>query len=144
MSTNSTAEIADQLRRLVRPEQASVIVSNSKTIRVASPSSCVECILEVRRKDVGDFEVAFVVPDKKGSPFEQLFVGPVSEESSVIREVVDFVSDIVNEQVVLVSDSGRLRGGRRFLRAETLGSAEMRKYAWGVSWAGALSWERSA
>jgi hypothetical protein len=144
MITNPTAEIAAQLRQVLRPEQASVIVSNPEAVRVASSSSRVEHTLEVRRRDVGDFEVAFVVPNRKGSPFEQLFVGPVSGESSVIREVVDFVSDIVNEQVVLAWDSSWLGGGRRFLRVQSLGSAEKCKYAWGLSWAGGLSWERSA
>ena len=144
MITDSTAEIAEQLRHVLRPEQASVIVSNTETIRVDSPSSRVEHALEVRRRAMGDFEVAFVVPNKKGSPFEQLFVGPGLEESLVIREVVAFVSDIVNERVVLAWESNGLRAGRRFLQAQAIGSAERCKYAWGVSWAGALSWERSA
>jgi hypothetical protein len=129
---------------VLRQEQASVSLLDSDTICIGLPSSLKGRALEIRIRGVSDIEVAFVVPGKKGSPFEQLFVGPSAEETSLIGEVVSFVSDIVNERVALAWASGVLGGGRRFLRARELGPAERRKYAWSVSWAGSLDWERGA
>lgn len=111
MSSNSTADITNRLRQALRQEQASVSVIDSATICIDPPSSLAGRALEIRIRDVSDIEVAFVVPGKTGSPFEQLFVGPSADETSLIGDVVSFVSDIVNERVALAWDPAWLGGG---------------------------------
>lgn len=139
-STNRAARVAEQLRRQLSPDEASVAVVSDELIEVASPSADSDRSLEVRVRGAADLEVAFLVPSRQGSPFEQCFIGPAEEADAVIREVVAFACDLIAERVVLAWHSGLLRGGRRFLEASDLSDAAKRRYAWVVSWRGTRDW----
>jgi hypothetical protein len=130
--------VADQLRQHLRPESvaASVTTPRDDTIAIANPSGDSDRLIEVRIRDDSDVEVALFVPGRPGSPFEQVFSGPVSEADLVLREALTFVGDLVADRVVLAWDSRPLRGGRRFLKASDLNPETLRHLAWVVSWRG--------
>ena len=86
--------------------------------------------IELRIRADSDLEVAFIVPSKPGSPFEQVFSGPTPEAGMVRREALAFVSDLVAERIVLAWDAQRLGGGRRFLKASDLNPETLRHVAW--------------
>lgn len=48
---------------------------SSDTIRLSSPQ-CPDRFLQLRVLSPGDIELAYFVPERTGSPFEQLLVGP--------------------------------------------------------------------
>ncbi len=96
--------------------------------------------LEVWCRGPADLEVAFHVPGKQGSPFEQVIAGPAAEEDAVLEAAVRFVADLVRERRVLAWDRRLLRGGRRFLEAGELAPETRRRLAWVVSWRGTWNW----
>lgn len=141
---SASARVAEQLRQHLNPEDAAVSVARDDTVAIAPPSGDSNRLIEVRVRAIADLEVAFVVPSKPGSPFEQVFTGPHEEADAVIRETVAFVCDLIAERMVLAWDSRPLRGGRRFLKANDLTPAALRHFAWVVSWRGAQDWSAPA
>lgn len=144
MEMKLTERVAEQLRRQLNSEDATVTIANDHIIEIASASSDSGRSLEIRVRGAADLEVAFIVPSKPGGPFEQVFAGPVEEADKVIREACAFTCDLVAERVVLAWDPSLLRGGRRFLKASELTAAAKYDYAWAVSWRGGQDWAASA
>lgn len=137
---SASARVAEQLRQHLNPETAAVSVARDDTIAIAPPSGDSGRLIEVRVRDVADLEVAFFVPTKPGSPFEQVFTGPPEDADMVLHEAVTFVCDLIADRVVLAWDSRPFRGGRRFLNASDLTPAALRHFAWVVSWRGGRDW----
>src|SRR5690242_13554434 len=52
----------------------------------------------------GDLQVEFHLPSKAGTPFEILFPLEPEHEATVVREVRNFVAELLNEHLVLVYD----------------------------------------
>jgi hypothetical protein len=141
---SSLAEnMAERLRGRIGSEVA-VVVADDRLIEISSSSGQSDRTLGVRIIGAADFEVAFFVPSKPGSPFEQVFSGPDGEADMVIDEVVSFVCDLIAERLVLTWHLGLIRGGRRFLKTADYRLAVKRDFAWCVSWRGRHDWHASA
>lgn len=140
MMADRAGKIVEQLRRILTPEVTINVRTNEDTIEIAPASGPTGLRLEVRVRSTADLEVAFVVPSKTGSPFEQVFVGPPEEEDAVVEEVVGFVADLVAERMVLAWDARWFRGGRRFLRIDELTPDALRHLAWVISWGRSHDW----
>jgi len=139
-----SARVAGQLRQHLGREAVVVSTPRDDTVALADPSGDSDRLIEVRIRDHSDLEVAFFVPTKPGSPFEQVFSGPTSEADLVLREALSFVGDLIAERVVLAWDSRPLRGGRRFLKPSDLSPHVLRQLAWVVSWRGTHDWNAPA
>jgi hypothetical protein len=141
---SETGEVTERLRRRIREAIAerdgAVVRAADDAIRILPPPARAGQLLEVRVRDAADVEVAWFVPGKRGSPFEQCFVAPAEEADALAREVVEFVCDLVAERRVLAWDSRLLRGGRRFLGAGELAPSALRQLGWVVSWRGTHDW----
>ncbi len=92
--------------------------------------------IEIRVRDDTDIDVAFHVPEKRGSPFEQVITGPSEDAAAVQASVVEFVSDLVAERTVLAMDRRFFKGGRRFIQLSGLRPAGLKYVSWVVSWQG--------
>ena len=110
------------------------------TLRISAPPTRPGLSIEVRARGRFDLDVAFFVPDRRGSPFEQVFVAPQEEADRLMQEVVQFVRDLLEERRVLAWDSSFLRGGRHFLDLNSPQLATHRHLAWVVSWRGTHDW----
>lgn len=99
--------------------------------------------IEIRMRDCADFDVAYVVPEKPGSPFEQVIAGPREDSADVLQSVVDFVDDLLWERIILGWDARLFGGGRRFLRAKDMDATARTRLEWVVSWRGSYDWTRS-
>lgn len=144
MQLNLFEGIAEQLRQNLNPKDADVAVTPDGTIEIVPASDSFSRSIEVRVRSGADLGVSFIVPTKRGSPFEQVFTGPAGETDPVVREAVAFVCDLTAERVVLAWDSRPLRGGRRFVTASDVCSAIRRDFAWVVSWRGIRDWSAPA
>lgn len=134
--------VAEQVRRFLESDgvAASVATARNDTITFADPSGDSDRRIELRIRADSDLEVAFVVPTRAGSPFEQVFSGPPPEADVVLREALCFVRDLLVERTVLAWDARSLRGGRRFLKTGDLNREALRQFAWVVSWRGTHDW----
>jgi hypothetical protein len=141
---SASTRMTEMLRQHLSPEDAAVVIACDGTIVIVPPSRGSDRVLEVRIRGAADLEVAFIVPTKPGSPFEQVFAGPAGEADAVVHEVVAFVCDLISERMVLAWDRRPLRGGRRFLEASDLTPAALRDLAWVVSWRGIRDWNKPA
>lgn len=92
--------------------------------------------IEVYVRDASDFDVRFHVPEKQGSPFEQVIAGDPHEAEEVQSTVAQFVADLVAERQILLMDPQLFRGGRRFLAASDVNDSTVRHASWVVSWRG--------
>lgn len=92
--------------------------------------------IEVYVRDASDFDVRFHVPEKQGSPFEQVIAGDLHEAEEVQSTVAQFVADLVAERQILLMDPRLFRGGRRFLAASDVNDSMVRHASWVVSWRG--------
>jgi hypothetical protein len=99
--------------------------------------------IEVRVRDLGDFEVANVVPGKPGSHFEQVMAGPPEESAAVLQSVVDFVKDLIGERIELGWNAGMLHDGRRLLRTGDLDASARSHLQLVISWRGSHNWSKS-
>jgi hypothetical protein len=98
---------------------------------LAKPGRCIAVFV----RDVCDFDVQFYLPERKGSPFEQVIVGSLQEAEQVQARVLEFVTSIVEERLVLAWDSRLFQGGRQFLTPSK--ARESRKhFSWVASWRG--------
>ena len=104
-------------------------------MEAASPIQPTAQKLVVRLRHDGDLQVEYHVEGKRGSPFEALFLVPDHEEVAVTTAVAHFVSDLVNERLVLAYADGIIGGGRRFLALEKLAMTS-RGLSWVTSWRG--------
>jgi hypothetical protein len=130
---NTRDRLAEHLRRALSETGAAVSQTAADIVEVTGASTPGRQI-EVHVRDESDFEVAFHVVDKQGSPFEQVIVGDRLEAADVEATVVRFVADLVTEELVLAMVSGVRKGGRCFLPASQL--QETDGLRWVVSWRG--------
>ena len=92
--------------------------------------------LVVHLRHDGDIEVMYFVTNKRGSPFEKLFVLPVGQEISAVEQVVGFVADLISEKVALTCSEKIIGGGRQFVASNSLNEATRQRLAWTTSWRG--------
>jgi len=137
---SASARVAEQLRQYLDSGDIAVALIRDDTIAIACPSGDSDRLIEVRLRGAADLEVAFIVPTKPGSPFEQVFSGPTDEAEMVLREALSFVCDLIADRIVLAWDSRPFRGGRSFLMASDLNPDAFRHLACIVSWRGTRDW----
>jgi hypothetical protein len=137
------ADFADQLHRALSSMEASVRTVDDNLVEVAAQSAQRERRIEVYVRDDCDFDVAFHIPERAGSPFEQVFVGPPNAAADVQETVVRLVVDLVAERLVLAMAPGWWRGGRQFLAPSTLSWATAKRLRWVASWRGTYDSEES-
>jgi hypothetical protein len=113
---------------------------SERWIDVPAPAGRAGQRLGIGVRDVGDVEVHVHVPDKSGSPFEQLFVGRDADAAELVGEVAGFVRDLLEERLVLAWDGRLFRGGRRFLPPSALSARVRRSLRWVFSWKGTHDW----
>lgn len=123
--------VAHAISEALAQTDASVASADGDLITVSSPSAKSGRRIEIRIRDSSDFDVAFVVPEAPGSPFEQAISGPSTETSAVLAEVTRFVRNLVSEHTALVIGPR----GRRFVPASELGS-ELTRGVTSFSWRG--------
>jgi hypothetical protein len=105
-------------------------------LEVASPvRPDVQQLVVLLRRD-GDIQVEYHVAEKRGSPFEALFLAPDHQEGLVIDAVARFVGDLVSERLVLAYARGLFRGGRAFVSPAELGRIPPARLSWVTSWRG--------
>lgn len=61
-------------------------------------------------------------------------------EKEAIEEVARFVSELIDEQLVLAYASGVFQGGRRFLKPSALTEEVRRRCTWITSWRRTYDW----
>ena len=107
-------------------------------IEVESPIRAGTQRLAVRLRHDGDIQVEYHIAGRRGTPFEALFVVPEGQEVAVSTTVAHFVSDVVQEHLVLAYARGLVGGGRRFLHlfSEQLAMIPPRELSWVTSWLG--------
>jgi hypothetical protein len=94
------------------------------------------------RRD-GAVQVEWHVRGKRGSPFEVFMPADQDPIREIIAEAVEFVAQVVSENIVLAYHNSFFRGGRRFLTpAEVPGARRDRHFSWTVSWNGTHTWHR--
>jgi hypothetical protein len=126
--------LAKQLRSALSSFRASVTL-DGKWINVSSALAKPGRSIRVYVRDVSDFDVQFHVPERKGSPFEQVIAGTLEEAEQVEAAMVQFATNMVEEKLVLAWDSRLVRGGRQFLTPSH--ANESRKHiSWVASWRG--------
>jgi len=127
----ATGIVVRALSEALAGTDAAVATADCDLIVVSSPSAKSGRRIEIRIRDSSDFDVALVVPEAPGSPFEQVISGPSQDASAVLAEVARFVSNLVAEHTALVVGPR----GRRFVPANELGS-ELRPGFTSFSWRG--------
>jgi lipoprotein-anchoring transpeptidase ErfK/SrfK len=123
--------VAQAISAALAATDASVASADGDVIGVSSPSAKSGRRIEIRIRDASDFDVAFVVPEAPGSPFEQVISGPSQEASAVVAEVARFVSNLVAERTALLIGPR----GRRFVPVSELPS-ELSRGSTAFSWRG--------
>jgi len=123
--------VAHAISEALAQTDASVATADGDLVTVSSPSAKSGRRIEIRIRDSSDFDVAFVVPEAPGSPFEQVISGPSTDTSAVLVEVARFVSNLVAEHIALVIGPR----GRRFVPTSELGSELTRGFTC-FSWRG--------
>jgi hypothetical protein len=134
--------IAEQLRFQIGASDAIVTPltrADEGELIIASPSTDGLRIV-IRERGLADLEVALFVPDKRGSPFEQLLIGTRAEELDVAAAAVELVCDLIAERMVLGMHTGCWNGGRRFIKVGELSEGTRRPLSWIVSWRGTCDW----
>jgi hypothetical protein len=127
-----------RLREALAPTDADVASSHEDCIEVSDRSAQSGRRIEIRIRGDSAMDVAFHVPEKRGSPFEQTFAGPAATAEDIQSEVVQFVVDLVTERQVLVMHSGAFRSGRRFIAPSRV-TSDLRKWLlWVTSWRGSF------
>jgi hypothetical protein len=122
------------------PASSGFIGESDYRIEVQSPLRPATQRLVVYLRHDGDIQVEYHIADKRGTPFETLFVLSPGHEATAIEEVSRFVADLLAERLVLAYAKGILRGGRRFLRPGSLTKSDRRKLKWITSWLGTFDW----
>lgn len=88
----------------------------------------------------GDIQVEYHVRGRREEPFEALFPIPDGREAEAIKEVAEFVRDLVAERLTLAYARGFLRGGRRFIAPDEL-ARDRPQFLWATSWRGTYDWQ---
>jgi hypothetical protein len=135
------SHIAEQLRLKIDASDATVTPltrANEDVLIIVSPFTN-GLRLVIRERDPADLEVALFVPDKRGSPFEQLLIGTRAEELDVAAAAVELVCDLIAERMVLGMQTGFWNGGRTF-KVGDLSEEPRRALSWIVSWRGTYDW----
>jgi len=129
----ATGTVAHAISEALAGTDASVAASaDGDLISISSLSAKSGRRIEIHIRDSSDFDVAFVVPEAPGSPFEQVISGPTQDASAVVAEVARFVSNLVAERTALVVGP---RGRRQFVAASELRS-ELSRGSTSFSWRG--------
>ena len=136
--------IVDQLEQGLAGEGAVVTRRNHDSIDVSDPSTKPGRQITVLVRDDGDVDVAFHIPEKRGSPFEQVIIGSTEDAEGVLASVVRFVADLVGERLILIWDKRLLSGGRRFIAPADLSATMLKHCSWVVSWRGTYDSDESA
>ena len=113
-------------------------------IEVSDPSAKPGRQITVHVRDDGDFDIAFHIAGKQGSPFEQVVIGNPEDAEGVLASVVQFVADLVGERLVLIWDKRVLSGGRRFIAPADLSATMLKHCSWVVSWRGTYDSDATA
>lgn len=96
------------------------------------PSPISELVVSMNRESDVDMEVH--VPERPDSPFTQHF--PWSSDPELLPAIATFVSDFIEEAIVLAHRPGSWRGGRAFVDPERLDGPGRDHFEWAVSWKG--------
>ena len=92
------------------------------------------------RRD-GDVQVSWEVPAR--GVYELFLAVPEDEYEEGVTEAAAFVSNVINERVVLAWDGSFFRGGRRFIpTAEVAQARAKRTIKWMASWGATHDWAR--
>ena len=141
-TTKSIEELRKRIADVVDLDGCVLGVARQDALEVTSVGRSGHRI-EIRIRDCADFEVAYVVPGKPGSPFEQVIAGPREDSPAILQSVVDFVDDLVQERIVLGWDARMFGGGRRFLKTTDMDATARSRFEWVVSWRGSYDWPKS-
>ena len=128
--------IAVQIRRALSPLGASVKRVGEDWVEVSGASVKPGRHIAVYVRDPFDFDVQIHMPERRGSPFEQVIVGTPEEAQDIQATVVQFVADLVEERLVVAMDNRIFRGGHRFLTPSNMRKANLRHLSWVASWRG--------
>jgi hypothetical protein len=109
-------------------------------IEVQSPIRPTVQRWNIQLRHDGDIQVEYHNTDKRGSPFEMLFVFAEGQEASAIEAASLFVAGLIAERLVLADAKSLVKGGRRFLKPDPLTESDRRSYSWITSWLGAFDW----
>jgi hypothetical protein len=135
-NTEQLQRLLQNLRTALASTSAAVTIADDASLEVSDPSATDGRRIEVRVLAIADVEVSFHAPDKPGSPFEQIIVGDIAEAEEVQAAVVDFVSDLVAERVILAMDDRVFKGGRQFIPVADIDAPASSTHVWRVSWRG--------
>jgi hypothetical protein len=133
---SAIGKVFDQLRLNLSTSEADVRIVGARRAEVSGATANSGRRIGIYARDDFDFDVAFHVPEKLGTPFEQVFCGTPDEAEEVQATVVQFVVDLVRERIVLSMDNHPLKGGRRFVPSSELTETALKKLSWAVSWRG--------
>ena len=132
---STTERIVERLRAALATTGTHVESLEDRLIGVAGSPKPGRRITVYVRDDL-DFDVAFHVPEKQSSPLEQVIVGPAEEVNEVQSAVVQFVTDLVCERLILLMDKRLIRGGRKFMMVSEMSPSTLKHASWIASWRG--------